>query len=85
MAGEYGIKPEMLKADGHTSGVGQAKAVAMELVCRLTGMTQREVGSRYGGISSYAVNHTRRRVKTETPAEVLDNVMKSIRCAEPQG
>ena len=40
MAKEYGIKVEMLKVDGHTAGVGLAKAVAVELTCRLTGLRQ---------------------------------------------
>ena len=79
VAEAYGIKLEMLKAHGHTSGVGVVKAVAMELACRLTGMTQRAVGVRYGGISSQAVSHARRRVKADVPAERLAKLIKSIR------
>ena len=55
VAKEYGVKSEMLNADGHTTGVGLAKAVAMELACRLTGLRQRAIGARYGGVGSAAV------------------------------
>lgn len=79
VAKEYGVKVEMLKADGHTAGVGLAKAVAMELACRLTGLRQRAIGARYGGISSQAVSHARRRVKAEVPEESLKRLVTVVR------
>jgi len=43
--------------------VGPAKFVAVELACRLTGMTQRVIGAHYGGITSAAVSNIRRRLR----------------------
>jgi hypothetical protein len=79
VAKEYGIKVEMLKADGHTAGVGLAKAVAMELVCRLTDLRQRAIGARYGGVSTQAVSHARRRVKAKVSVERLTQLAALIR------
>jgi len=42
---------------------GAAKFVAVELACRLTGMTQRAVGAHYGAISSAGVSNIRRRLR----------------------
>ena len=36
---------------------------AVELACRLTGMTQRVIGMLYGGITSAAVSNIRRRLR----------------------
>ncbi len=74
----------LLKADGHTTGVGLAKAVAMELACRLTGLSQRAIGSRYGGVSSQAVSHARRRIKTEVSSDCLTRLTDVIRSVESQ-
>jgi REP element-mobilizing transposase RayT len=43
---------------------GAAKFVAVELACRLTGMTQRAIGTHYGAISSAGVSNIRRRLRT---------------------
>ena len=43
--------------------MGPAKFVAVELACRLTGMTQRVIGAHYGGITSAAVSNIRRRLR----------------------
>ncbi len=82
VAREYGVKATMLKADGHTRGMGLAKAVAMELACRLTGLRQRAIGARYGGVSSQAVSHARRRVKTEMSSDCLAKLAAVIRSVE---
>jgi len=79
VAKEYGTKVEMLKVNGHTAGVGLAKAVAMELACRLTGLRQRAIGARHGGISSQAVSLARRRAKAEVPSERLASLAAIIR------
>jgi hypothetical protein len=42
---------------------GPAKAAAVELSCRLTGLTGRVIGAHYGGISSAAVSTIRRKVR----------------------
>ena len=61
VAGHYRIDPEDLL--GHGRRVGDAKFVAVELVCRLCGMTGREVGAHYGRISSAAVSIIRRNIR----------------------
>jgi putative transposase len=43
---EFGVKVQDLHYDGHRAGL--AKTVAVELSCRLTGKSQREVGMYYG-------------------------------------
>ena len=45
-------------------GGGLAKFAAVELACRLTGLTQRDVGQRYGNITSAAVSITGRKIRT---------------------
>ena len=57
----YGTTEEALRKKG--PGAGPAKFVAVELACRLTGMTQRGIGAHYGGITSAAVSNIRRRLR----------------------
>lgn len=52
---------EELKRHGHSAGV--AKFLAVELACRLTGATQREIGEHYGSITSAAVSTLRREIR----------------------
>ena len=59
----YGLAPEALRRDGRA--VGEAKAVAVELACRLTGLTQRAVGGQFGGVTSSAVGKLRLRLRGE--------------------
>jgi hypothetical protein len=61
VARQYGMKPADLKAHGHCTG--PAKAIAIELACRLTGWTHRAIGVYYGGISGTAVSAARRRLR----------------------
>jgi len=61
VAKHYGIDAADLKEHGHRAGV--AKAVAVELACRLTGNCGRAVGMHYGGISASAVGNIRRKVR----------------------
>ena len=61
VAAHYGVLPtdlERCQACG-----GAAKFVAVELACRLTGMTQRAIGAHYGAISSAGVSNIRRRLR----------------------
>jgi len=79
VAGHYRIDAADLKEHGHRAG--SAKAVAVELACRLTGLSGRAVGIHYGGISASAVSNIRRKVR-EGHAEILpvvDQVLATIR------
>ncbi|MGO9115292.1 MAG: hypothetical protein ACLP9L_39270 [Thermoguttaceae bacterium] len=61
VAAHYGVlpaDPESCRACG-----GAAKFVAVELACRLTGMTQRAIGAHYGATSSAVVSNIRRRLR----------------------
>ena len=79
VARAYGTTAAALRAHGHNKGAGLAKAVALELACRLTGRTQREIGSRYGGISSQAVSLARKRAKSLVSSEELSKLTDRIR------
>jgi hypothetical protein len=61
VAKRYGVEVEDLQAHGHHAG--EAKVVAVELACRLTGLTLRAVGGHYGRISSSAVCAIHRKVR----------------------
>jgi REP element-mobilizing transposase RayT len=49
----------------HGSRAGKAKQVALELACCLSGLTQRQIGKYYGGITSMAVCMARRKVRQD--------------------
>ena len=80
VAGEYGLSVEALAAHGRRKGVGMAKVAAIELACRLSGRTQREIGMHYGGISSQAVSLARQRARTLVPADTLSRLAGALRC-----
>ena len=61
VAAHFGLDVEQLKRHGHAAG--EAKFLAVELACRLTGQTQRAVGEHYGGITSAAVSRIRRKIR----------------------
>jgi len=63
VAAEFGIAAEHLTQHGHRAGL--AKAVALDLACRLTDLNQREIGQHYGGITSMAVSMARRRLQED--------------------
>jgi hypothetical protein len=79
VAREYGTAAEALRGHGHRKGVGTAKVAAIELACRLSGLTQREIGTRYGEISSQAVSLARKRAKFMVPSEALARLVAVIR------
>jgi ketopantoate reductase len=56
----FGCRADLLRQHGKSAGV--AKTVAIEVACRLSGMSQRAVGNHYGGISGAAVTNQRRRL-----------------------
>jgi len=62
VAAHYGVLPTDLGSCLACGGA--AKFVAVELACRLTGMTQRAIGAHYGAISSAGVSNIRRRLRT---------------------
>ena len=64
VAKAYEIEARQLRKHGRSAG--EAKAVAVELAARWSGMTQREIGAYYGGISGQAVYMMRQRLK-KTP------------------
>ena len=66
VARHFKLDAERLQKHGHSAGT--AKAVAVELACRLTGMTQREIGEHYGGIGAAAVSATHRKAKRQDHA-----------------
>ena len=55
------VRTASAACDRHSSGA--AKFLAVELACRLIGATQREIGDRYGGITSAAVSTIRRKIR----------------------
>jgi putative transposase len=74
VAGHYEMELDDLKRHGHASGL--AKFLAVELACRLTGQTQREIGEHYGGITSAAVSAIRRKIREgKYPLEALAEQM----------
>jgi REP element-mobilizing transposase RayT len=80
---EFGVSVADLHYDGHRAGV--AKAVAVELSCRLTGKSQREVGRYYGYGHESSVGKQRKllAVLVETDQRLgarLDKVAGRILC-----
>ena len=75
----YGIAVEQLRE--RAARVGWPKFVAVELACRLTGLTQRAIGTHYGGITSAAVSNIRRRLrKGEYPLlDVVEHLLSEFR------
>jgi REP-associated tyrosine transposase len=63
VAAAYGIDPAVLRQHGRRAG--EAKAVALELACRHTGLNQRQIGQHYGKITSMAVCMARRRFRED--------------------
>lgn len=62
VADEFGIGVDDLSMHGRR--VGPAKSVAVELACRLCGLTQRAAGARYGDMSGAAAGYLRRALRT---------------------
>ena len=81
VAKRYGVGVEHLQAHGHHAG--EAKVVAVELACRLTGLTLRNVGGHYGRISSSAVCAIHRKVRNGDYAveSVLEPLLRKLQSA----
>ena len=58
--------------------------MAVELACRLTGLSGRDVGIHYGRISASAVSNIRRRLRERQKgiSPVVDQLLATIRQAE---
>ncbi len=78
VAKRYRVDVEDLQAHGHHAG--EAKVVAVELACRLTGLTLRAVGGHYGRISSSAVCAIHRKVRNGDYAveSVLEPLLRKL-------
>jgi hypothetical protein len=61
VAADFHVAPEQFQMHGHRGGL--AKFAAVELACRLTGLTQRDVGQRYGNVTCAAVSIIRRKIR----------------------
>ncbi|MEI6516663.1 MAG: transposase [bacterium] len=79
VAREYGTGIEALKAHGRRNKTGTAKLAAIELACRLSGKTQREIGECYGGVCSQAISAARKRAKELVPPETLARLAALVR------
>ena len=75
VAKHFGIETAALKQHGRRAG--PAKAVAVELACRLTGQSGRALGMHYGGISGAAVGNIRRKIR-EGIVDVLPVVERLV-------
>lgn len=82
VASHYGIDAADLQEHGHRAG--PAKAVAVALACRLTGLSGRAVGQHYGGIGASAVSNIGRRLhQPQTDIlPVVDQLLATIQEAE---
>ena len=63
----FGVSGEELRCHGRRAGL--AKAVAVELCCRLTGRSQREVAGRFGYGSDSSAGKQRRLVRAKASAD----------------
>lgn len=80
-----GVAPLRLKRHGRAAG-GEAKAVAVELACLLTGLTQRAVGEWYGAMTSSGVSNIRRKVKRNARlSEIVASIKRDIERVAPPG
>jgi REP element-mobilizing transposase RayT len=74
VARRYRIDRQDLQTHGHHAG--SAKVVAVELACRLSGLTRRAIGGHYGRISASAVCAIHRKVRQDDHA--LEPIIKSL-------
>jgi hypothetical protein len=59
---------------------GPAKAIAIELACRLTDWTHRAIGAHYGGIRGAALSVARRRIREcpATEAHLIERLLAEL-------
>jgi putative transposase len=69
----YQVQPVELLRRGKIAG--RVRRVAIELACRLSGLSQREIGQHYGGIRSQSVSKIRRQFRESVfPDEAKTNI-----------
>lgn len=81
VAAASGITVDEVREAGRRAGPAKAKTLGMEVACRLSGLTQREIGRRYGGIRTQAVSRARKRAKVRIEAGDVDRLVEKIRTA----
>ena len=75
----FRVTPERLKRHGRSKG-GEAKAVAVEVACLLTGHSQRAVGEWYGNMTNSGVRHTREKVRSSVELRaIVGDVIRSLK------
>jgi DNA-binding transcriptional ArsR family regulator len=67
VADEMGVERSLLHAHGHRGG--DAKALAIELCCRLSGLSQRRVGAHFGYGTDAGVTRQRRVLRDRLTAD----------------
>jgi putative transposase len=79
VARHYGVEPGHFKWHGIAAGPG--KGVAVELAARLSGKTQREIGTHYGRVSAQAVAMVRRNIRQggDRLGAIVDDLEKALR------
>ena len=83
---EYGLKADdVFKRGTVKSGSNIGRAMALYIISRHTGMTQREIGNVAGGINRTAVSETVRRFKRLIAEDAdirrrYEQILKKIRC-----
>jgi REP element-mobilizing transposase RayT len=73
----FGINEAKLQLHGKRAG--DARRLAIELACRLSGLNQREVGECYGGIRTQAVSRIRRQIRESSDATLRDQVQGLVK------
>lgn len=68
VAEAFGVSVEDLHLHGRKAG--RSKGVALELCCRLTGLSQRQVAEHYGGMSCSGVTYQRRLLRKTMRADL---------------
>jgi REP element-mobilizing transposase RayT len=81
VAKECGVLVEALTERGRRESTVRARTLAMEVACRLSGLTQREIGKRYGGISTQAVSMARKRARVLFETGEMDRLVERLRAA----
>jgi chromosomal replication initiation ATPase DnaA len=81
VAKECGVLVEALTERGRRESSVRARTLAMEVACRLSGLTQREIGKRYGGISTQAVSMARKRARVLFETGEMDRLVERLRAA----
>lgn len=76
----YQVELDILKR--RSRNAGRAKRAAIELACRFSGLSQREIGQHYGGIRCQSVSKIRRQIRelngSEDEVKEFLKIMKTL-------